>query len=281
MANQPVTFTSIGGAVRFGACAASTCNLTTNASGSVSTTVTPLDAGTITVSAASAYGTQTASFTALDRIRTIDPLTPVQYIAPNTVVLWKPQVSLADNSASTAGVIVNWHTVSGPVLLSPTQSPANAQGIAQTLATAGPLAAGAKATASVCTWTTVCTTFATQAVDPADWRIEIVSGAGQSVGAADTLLPLTLRVVDTASHPIAGAVVQIHQTIESWQMPCPDRGQCPIAPIADAQVSSAISDVNGLITITPLQITGQAEVTNIVAATGTQGFVSLALQKQP
>ena len=281
MANQFVTFTSSGGAVRFGACAASTCILTTNASGSASTTVTPLEPGTVNLSATSAYGTQTTSFTALERIRTIDPLTPVQYIAANTVVLWKPQVSLADNSASTAGVVVNWQTASGPVLLSPTQSQASAQGTALTLATAGPLAAGAKATASVCAWTTVCTTFATQAVDPADWRIEIVSGAGQSVEAADTLLPLTLRVTDIASHPIAGAVVQIHQTIESWQMPCPDRGDCPIAPVDGSQLSSVTSDVNGFITITPLQTAGQAEVTNIVAATGTEGFVSLSLQKQP
>jgi hypothetical protein len=281
MANQSVTFTSNGGAVRFGACAASTCILTTNASGSASTTVTPLEPGTVNLSATSAYGTQTTSFTALERIRTIDPLTPVQYIAANTVVLWKPQVSLADNSASTAGVVVNWQTASGPMLLSPTQSQASAQGTALTLATAGPLAAGAKATASVCAWTTVCTTFATQAVDPADWRIEIVSGAGQSVEAADTLLPLTLRVTDIASHPIAGAVVQIYQTIESWQMPCPDRGDCPIAPVDGSQLSSVTSDVNGFITITPLQTAGQAEVTNIVAATGTQGFVSLSLQKQP
>lgn len=131
------------------------------------------------------------------------------------------------------------------MLLSLAQSQANAQGIAQTQATAGPLAAGAKATASACAWTTVCTTFATQALDPADWRIEIVSGAGQSGEAADTLTPLTLRVNDIASHPVSGAVVQIHQTVENWQMPCPDRGDCPIAPISDAQVSSATSDVNG------------------------------------
>lgn len=281
MANQSIAFTSAGGAVQFEACAASTCTLTTNASGSASTTVIPLEPGAITLSAASRYGTQTASFTAMERIRIIDPITPVQYIAPDTVILWKPQVRLADNSASTAAVVVNWQTASGAVLLSQTQSQANAEGVAQSVATAGPLAAGAKATASACAWTTVCTTFAMQAVDPADWRIEIISGAGQSIEAADTLLPLTLRVTDTESHPVFGAVVQIHQTIESWQAPCPARGQCPIAPISDAQVSSATSDVGGLITITPLQIAGQAEITRIVAASGTQGFVSLALQKQP
>jgi hypothetical protein len=33
--------------------------------------------------------------------------------------------------------------------------------------------------------------------------------------------------------------------------------------------------------IAPLQISGVAETTNLAAATGTQGFISLALQKQP
>jgi hypothetical protein len=33
--------------------------------------------------------------------------------------------------------------------------------------------------------------------------------------------------------------------------------------------------------VTPQQMAGAAGVTNIAAATGTQGFVSLALQEQP
>jgi len=45
--------------------------------------------------------------------------------------------------------------------------------------------------------------------------------------------------------------------------------------------SSGVSDANGLLTIVPQQIPGIAETTNLAAATGTQGFISLALQKQP
>jgi hypothetical protein len=44
---------------------------------------------------------------------------------------------------------------------------------------------------------------------------------------------------------------------------------------------SITSDANGKITVTPQQVAGVAGVTNIAAATGTQGFVSLALQEQP
>ena len=88
-------------------------------------------------------------------------------------------------------------------------------------------------------------------------------------------------MTDAAAHPVAGAVVEVHQTVDAQQMACPDRGRCPVPPTVDASVSSVTSGDDGLITITPIQIPGVAETTNIAAATGTQGFLSLALQKQP
>jgi hypothetical protein len=153
--------------------------------------------------------------------------------------------------------------------------------MAKTQATVGPLAAGGQATASACAWTNVCATFAAKGVDPADWRIEIVSGAGQSVGYDDALAPMVLRVTDTTGDPVAGAIVEIHQTLDAWQGPCSDRGRCPVPPGESAQISSDVSDIDGLVTVPPLQVAGIAEITNIVVATGTQGFVSLSLQKEP
>jgi hypothetical protein len=75
--------------------------------------------------------------------------------------------------------------------------------------------------------------------------------------------------------------VQVHQTVDAWQMACPDRGRCPVAPVYNSSASSATSDADGLITVTPVQIPGVAEITNIAAAAGTQGFLSFAVQKQP
>ncbi|MEO8735633.1 MAG: IPT/TIG domain-containing protein [Edaphobacter sp.] len=281
IANQSVTFTSAGGAVRFNVCGASTCAVMTDASGFASTTVTPLIAGSIILSAASSYGIRTSSFTALARVRTVVPVLPVQYIAADAIVLWTPQVNVVDNSAPTAGVLVDWQPVSGAMLVSPAQSQVNAYGIAQTMATAGPLSAGTQATGSACGWTTTCAIVAAQGVGAADWRLEIVSGAGQSVSPADSFATVTLRVTDTTAHPVAGVVVQIHQTVDAWQMPCPDHGRCPVPPEYGSAVSTAISDTNGVITITPLQVPGMEEVTNIVAATGNAGFMSLSLEKQP
>jgi hypothetical protein len=120
-----------------------------------------------------------------------------------------------------------------------------------------------------------------QGVDPADLRIVAVSGAGQIVGANGNFTPVVLRVTDTASNPVAGAAVEVYQTVDAWQPSCPDRGRCPIAPILASSQYSLIADANGLVTITPQQLPGVPETTNLAAAAGLQGFASLTLQKQP
>ena len=278
---QAILFSAAGGTVQFGACGAATCTVMTNASGVASTTVTPLSAGAITLSAASAEGTQVASFNAAALIRSVTAAQAMEYVAAGATFVWIPQVTVADNSAPTAGDLVSWQTVAGPIVFSPGQSQGNAQGIAQTVATIGPLTAGAQAIGSACVWTTVCAALIAQGVDAADLRLQVVSGAGQTVNANGTLSPVVMLVTDTASDPVAGAVVQIYQTVNGWQMACPAQGRCPVAPVYSSSVSSATSDANGLITVTPQQLAGVAEVTNIAAATGTQGFLTLELQKQP
>ncbi len=230
IAGQSITFTATGATVNFGACGTTTCTILTDATGTASTTITPQTAGIVTLTATGAAGTQTASFTAATRIRTLTPIKPVQYIAAGATVLWTPQVTLSDNSAPTTTVPVTWQETSGPMLLTPTTSTTNLQSIAQTQATIGPLQPGAQATASACAWITTCTTLTAQGVDPSEWQLVLVSGAGQSISSTDTFAPIVLRVTDTAAHPIAGAVVEIYQTIDPWQPPCPDRGRCPIPP---------------------------------------------------
>jgi hypothetical protein len=192
-----------------------------------------------------------------------------------------PQATLTDNIFPVSGVLVNWLPTGGAIAFTPATSAADAQGVAETQASAGPLASGTQATASACAWTSICTNFVIRGVDPSQWRLSIISGAGQSISSTGTLVPVVLQVTDPASHPIAGALVQIHQTTDAWQPASPDRGRCPIAPVYGASTVTAIFDTNGMLTITPLELSGVATTTNIAAATGTQGFISLTLQKQP
>jgi IPT/TIG domain len=281
VANQPIVVTASSGAVQFGACGARSCTMMTNASGVASTTVTPLTAGAIVLSAVGSAGVQIASFTAVALVRTATPQQASEYIAEGATVVWTPELAVTDNTASTAGVLVNWAAVSGPIVLSPSQTQVSAQGIAETVATIGPLAPSAGAVASGCAWTNICANFTAIGVAAAELRLAVVSGANQIIGAGSTLVPVVLLVTDTASHPVSGAVVQIYQTVSAWEPACPDRGRCPIAPVEASSTSSITSDGNGMVTVTPRQIAGVAGVTNIAAATGTQGFASLSLQEQP
>jgi hypothetical protein len=278
---EAVTFAATTGAVQFAACGAATCILSTDAQGIASTFITPGTSGAITLQATGVDGTAIASFTAITQVRTATAVQPVEYVAAGATVAWTPQFNVADNTASTTGVVVDWRRISGNIAASPGQSPLNIQGVASTLATAGPLASGAQAVLWGCAWTSVCSTFTTQGVDPADLRLVPVSGAGQIVSASGALNPVVLLVTDAASHPVAGATVQVYQTVDAWQLSCPDRGRCPIPPVLASTQYSMISDANGLLTLTPQQLTGVAETTNLAAATGTQGFLSLTLEKQP
>ena len=278
---EAVIFTTTGGTVQFSACGAAACTVHTDGRGIASTLVTPKTSGSITLQAAGADGAAAVSLTALIQVRTATAVQPVEYIAAGATVAWAPQLIVADNINSTNGVIVNWQTVSGPLTVLPNQSPVDTTGVTRTLATAGPLVPGAQALLSGCAWTTVCATFTTQGVDPADLRVVAVSGSGQVVGANGNFAPVVLRVTDTDSNAVAGATVEVYQTVDAWQPPCPDRGRCPIPPILASSQLSVVSDANGLVTITPQQLPGLPETTNLAAAAGLQGFVSLTLEKQP
>jgi hypothetical protein len=278
---EAVTFTATGGSVQFAACGGVSCTLTTDASGIASTFVTPQTAGAITLQATGVDGTATASFTAAVRIQTATAVQAAEYVAADATIAWTPQLSVSDNFASTTGLLVEWQVSSGPAAFSPAQSEVNTVGIAQTLATVGPLASGGGATLSACVWTTTCATFTAQGVDSADLRLGVVSGADQTIAVGSTFTPVVLRVTDTASHPVAGAVVQIYQTVNAWQPPCPDKGRCPIPPVLASSQTTFVSDANGLLSVAPQQIPSVAATTDFAAATGTQGFLSLTLQDQP
>ncbi len=278
---EAITFSATTGSVQFAVSGATTCVINTDANGIASTIVTPLSTGAIVLQAAGVDGTVTASFNAAARIQTATAVQTTEYVAAGATIAWTQQLNVSDNFASTAGLLVGWQVSSGPIAVSPAQSEVSAGGIAQTTATVGPLASGAEALLSACVWTTVCATFSAEGVDPADLRLVVVSGADQTVAVGGLFTPVVLRVTDTASHPVAGASVQIYQTVDAWQSPCPDRGRCPVPPILASSQISMVSDADGLLAVVPQQISGAAETTNLAAATGTQGFLTLTLQAQP
>jgi len=54
-----------------------------------------------------------------------------------------------------------------------------------------------------------------------------------------------------------------------------------MAPVLAAAQTAAVSDANGLVSVTPMQLAGVGEATNIAVVAGTQGFAALSLGQQP
>jgi hypothetical protein len=192
------------------------------------------------------------------------------------------RVFQADGVTPVAGIAVTFSVTQGPATLSPCGAASctlltDASGMASSMAT--PTATGAITVLATITGGSRTLTFA--AVDSSEWRVVLVSGGGQSIASTATFAPVVVRVTDAAEHAVAGAPVAIHQTVTAGAFACPVHGACPIAPTLDASVTSATSDLDGLVNITPMQMQGTAEDTNIVAATGTQGFLQLSLQQAP
>ena len=78
------------------------------------------------------------------------------------------------------------------------------------------------------------------------------------VSASGTLSPIVLQVTDAAAHPVAGAVVEIHQTVDAWQT-CLSRTR-PLSHPARLGSSHPPSSPmrTGSLTITPQQTAGVA-----------------------
>jgi hypothetical protein len=278
----PVTFAVAAGAgmgnAQFAACGVSTCVVLTDATGLASTAVTPTAFGSVTVQASAVGATQSATFNAASR--SIAMLRPVEYVAAGATVAWTPQATVIEDGAAANGVAVSWTAGSG-MTVPAGSSVSGASGSVQAAAVAGPLAAGASANGQACAWTAVCANYAAVGVDPSLWRLTVVSGAGQSISLAGNFAPLVLMATNASGNPVAGVPVAIYQTVDEYEMPCPARGACPIAPVLGSLDTTAVSDANGLVTVMPMQVAGAAEATNVAVATGTQGFVSLSLEQGP
>jgi hypothetical protein len=242
--------------------------------GSAAVDVTVRDAstgGTSTMQGVLVYGAPTESVTI-----TGGPY----YLAAGASASWNVPLLATLNGSAAAGVSVAW-TVSGGLTGTASSSTTNAAGTVTFAATANNIAAGSTNTLTGCAWTTVCASWTVYGVDASLWTVSVASGAGQSVVSPATLGAVTMHVTDGAGHSVQGATVNVYQTDYAWEGSCPTQGACPAAPVLATSQTTAVSDANGLITITPLQQPGVPQVVNIAVSAGTVGFTSLSLTVTP
>jgi hypothetical protein len=111
--------------------------------------------------------------------------------------------------------------------------------------------------------------------------ITSVSGESQSVKLGTALQPVVLQVNDANGNAVPSATVNLYQTVYAWEGKCPAEGPCASAPVLKTQQTTATTDNNGQLSVTPLTVPNQPQTIAIAASSGATGFVSVQLVIAP
>jgi len=284
VAGVSVTFssTSQGGAVLFGACAAASCTVTTDAQGRASSLVTGVVPGVLTLVATAglATGAQslTVPFLVVANQLSVTALNAQTFVTAGAMIGITVHGVAIENGSPAVNQAVQWTGATG--FHSATASGmTDATGMNSVLAMLGPLAAQDTASMSACAWTSVCTQFTGTGVAASDLSVVLVRGGQQRV--TGTPVPVVAMVVDGAGHPVAAAPVSIYQTVTALDGACPSSGRCSAAPILASQAIVVVSGMDGTVTIVPLGVSGTATQTEIAFSVGTAGFTTAVVAVQP
>jgi len=267
-AGVTVTFTLTQGIAALG-CGKSSCSVVTAGDGTATLLVTPTSTAQAQITASLANAsTITAEFTGTNP-PAIAALTPNLYVAMGSTVQWPVQaLTLNGSGGALAGQTATW-TGSAGVAAGSGQSVSDANGLAGNQLSVGPFTASVNATASAClAGTTSCATFTVTPVHPETAALATWSGTSQYIGVTQAFAPAVLRATDQFGHSLAGASVTFAELLLGWTEPCPAQGTCPPAPVLGQQIVQATSDVNGLVTLTPLSGNGLATRLLVMTATG-------------
>jgi hypothetical protein len=278
-----VTGSGSGGAV-FTHCGSGTgCVVTTDANGVAQQPVMGLSAGSVTLQAMELSGGASVQSLIVDAdpMRVVTIAAAPQYLAAGAAGSWSVSLTATQDGTAAAGVSVAWSTGAAGFVLTPGAATTALDGTSSVLVQTAAIAGGSTNVVRGCVWSNVCSTWTVYGVDASQWVVTVASGGGQSVGSGTVLAPVTLLITDGQGHALPGATVTVYQTAYAWEGACPSIGPCAAAPVLGVMQSSALSDGNGLVQVTPQQVAGVAQVLTIAAAAGTQGFAATSLAVTP
>jgi hypothetical protein len=280
-AGATVRFALVTGSAQLVACNGLTsCTLTSDSNGLVQTLVIGEAPGSFVLSATEQSGGATVQVTIqdTDAVRAVGLSSTDAYVAAGGGGTWKLGLNALQNGGPAAAVPLQW-TASPELTVKADQTTAS-DGTAQVTISASAVTAGYAGTLTGCVWTTVCATWTVHGIDPSQWRVNVGTGAGQSVSSTDDLADATVTASDAEGHPLQGAPVQIYQRLLAWEGDC-GTDRCASAPVLQSAQTSGVSDASGSVKITPLQMANTPEVLEVAVSTGTQGFLTFTLVKKP
>jgi len=284
-ATPPVSFAACGGG--------GSCTLLSDESGQVSTRVTVLSAGVMTISAVLAP----ASYTAPQQVQTtllgvssaLDLVlaSPFAWIAQGATVDVVLTSRVLSNGIPLAGRTVDYQLMKGSATFSATTTSTDNNGYSTTTLTLPALAGDVQVSACVQPGNRPCQSFYATAVPASSLRLEPVSGSVQVVSVGQNFQPVTVRVTDTSlpPNPVRAANVIFNSVVTrpSHDAPILTTGETiitrnPVPIILSASQASVPSDARGLAAIQPS--TGGLQRSTLILGTSKAGTSTLQFALQ-
>ena len=276
---------SVGGgaAVTTGCGAQTGCVLKTDATGLAFTPLEGVTPGIVTVSGTEMSGGASVRATMADAnpVQMVTIGAATQYLAAGAAGSWGLSLTAMQDGAAAVGAAVAWSTTGSGFILAPATGTTGANGTETVVAQVGAIVGGSTNVVVGCVWTSVCASWTVVGVAASQWVITVSSGGGQSVVEGVAPAVVTLLVTDGAGHALAGAAVNLYQTAYAWEGACAANGVCPSAPVLKTARSTAVSNGNGMVQVSPIEVPGVAQVVKIAAATGTGGFATTSVVVVP
>jgi hypothetical protein len=261
-------FFSVAPAAGLGACAgASSCTLLTDESGQVSTRVTVLSAGTMTITAALAP----ASYNPAKVVETgLQGTSSALDIALTSPYVWIAQGASLDVpltarvlsfGSPVPGRTVNYQVVKGSGTLTYTTTTTNASGDSDNTLHLSNMSADVWVSACVEPGDAPCQTFYMTSVATSALKLQPVAGSRQVISGGQNFQLVTVRVTDSSNPPnaVRGADVVFEQVVYRLEGTCPGgwgdgdiiiiRNPAPV--ILSSSQTTVPSDVDGVVSITP------------------------------
>ena len=274
-------------AVGFSACGnATTCTVLSDESGEVSTRVTALSAGTITITAQLAP----ASYSPAKQVQTtllatsssldLSLSSPSVWVAQGATLDVALEAKVLVNGIGAAGRSVNYSITQGTGTLSSANSSTNASGVATVTLHLPALATEVDVSACVSPQNSPCRIFHVFAVPLSSLRLEPVAGSSQFIAVGQGFQPVTVRVLDTSGDPVRGANVTFQVLI--GRDTGSDSGisigdttiqHHPLPVILSSTRMTLVSDANGLTSIQPTNSGNPGAI--LIQGTAASGVASL------
>jgi hypothetical protein len=253
-------------AVGFSACGnAAMCTVFSDENGEVATRVTPLTAGTTTITAqlapASYSPAKQVQTTLFSTSSTLDLAlsSPSMWIAQGATLDLSLAAKVLVSGVGSAGQTVNYSITQGAGTLSGPSATTNTGGVATVNLHLANMASEVDVSACVGPQNSPCRIFHLFAVTPASLRLKPVSGSLQFAAVGQGFQPVTVRVSESGGgNPVRGANVVFQQLIgrasngdNSVLIGDTNLHRNPLPVVLASTSATALSDVNGLASIQP------------------------------